>query len=149
MIQTPIGSIHIFVNGEKSNYQLRGLTKTGKNFSVDERFEVIVDISQKADKDMTIECKITGSDVSCMKKVIESGERLALISFYHDPFKLSIGTEDKTPNSSCSYTNDGLRVSVPKDTNLQRILFRIAWIYMHHKAIEEIYPWFAADPTLD
>lgn len=149
MIKTPIGIINILVNGEKSNYELRELTKVGKNFLVDERFEVIVDIPQNANKDTMIECKITDSYVNNIKRIVESGEQLVLISLYSDNLKLSIGTEDKTPNIFYTYTNYGLSITVPKDTNMQRIVFRIAWINMHNKAMEDIYTWFAADPTLN
>ncbi len=148
MLKTPIGIIDVLINGKSNYYKSIELINSVKNFSVDGRYKVIVDIPINKVHDLVIECKLFEFTGDNAKGYIESGERLALISFYRDNIKLSIGVEDETNNVKCSYIDYGLKVILSKEAHLQQIIFGIAWVSMRDKEVEDIYTWFAADPTL-
>lgn len=148
MIKTPIGTIDILINGKSNYYSSIELDNRGKNFFVDGRYKIIVDIPFNNDQDIVIECKLSEFTGDNVKGCIEPGEELALISFYRDNIKLSIGTEDEIKNIECSYIDYGLKVTLSKEIHLQKVIFGIAWVFMRNREIEDIYTWFAADPTL-
>lgn len=148
MLQTPIGTIDISINEKSYNYKLVELNNVERNFSVDGRYKVIVDVPPNTAQDIIVECRLTDFIGDNAKGCRESGEQLALISFYNDKIKLSIGVEDEISNVNCSYIDYGLKVNISKEAHLQQIAFGIAWISMKDKETEDIYTWFAADPTL-
>ena len=148
MLKTPIGVIDVMLNGEKNHYVFTELNTCENKFSVDSRYKVIVNIPINRTQDIVVECKLIDFVGDNVKGFIESGEKLALISFYHDNIKLSVGTEDEIKNVSCSYIECGLRVIISKTAIIEQLAFGIAWIDMNEREIEDIYTWFAADPTL-
>jgi len=148
MLKTPIGTLDILLNGERSDYIFTKLNTCERNFSVEGRYKVIVNIPISRSQDIAIECKLIDFVGDNAKGNIESGEKLALISFYHDNIKLSVGTEDEIKGVSSSYIDYGLKVIISKTAIIQHIAFGLAWIDMKDREIEDIYTWFAADPTL-
>lgn len=89
-IKTELGNIIITINGQLLDYTSIKLANKGKNFTVDGRYQIMVDNIL----------------------VSESGEDLALISFLYNNIKLSIGVEGDIPGVNYEYMNDRLRVKV-------------------------------------
>lgn len=147
MIETILGIIQILVNGKEIDYIQKRLDRKGKNYAVDERFKITVEIP-KMENETIIECRLIKKKLKPLEQGVESGEKLALISFYHDNEKVSIGTEDEIPNVIYSYTSQGLKVVVTEKAKISRIIFGVAWIAMQDREKEDVYTWFAADPTL-
>jgi hypothetical protein len=148
MLKTPIGFIDVLINGKSNDYKSMKLVNKEKNFSVDGRHKVIVDLPVNQDQDIVIECKLAEFAGDNAMGCIESGERLALISFYQDNIKLSIGVEDEISNVMCCYIDYGVKVILSKEVHLKQVIFGIAWVSMKDREKEDIYTWFAADPTL-
>jgi len=147
MLKTSLGTIEILINGQKRAYKSTKLKNKGKQFSVDGRYKLTVDIPLDCD-DIVVECVLADYADNDSRNGRDSGERLALTSFYHENTKLSIGAEDEIPYTYCDYADCGLRIKISKQAGLRRLIFGIAWIKMQDIAKEDIYTWFAADPTL-
>lgn len=124
------------------------LPNEGKNFRVDGRYKIIVN-EIKNDKENVIECKIDGKHELPIKSFSESGENLTLISFEYNNTKLSIGTIGDIPDIEQEYLKDGIRIRSKKTAPVNKFVFFVAWIEMNDKEKEEIFTWFAADPTLE
>lgn len=148
MLKTDIGNIIIAIDGQILDYAPIKLANKGKNFIVDGRYQVIVENMLFSEGETIIDCIIDNNKMLDLHGYPESGEGLALISFIHNNTKLSIGIEDDIPGVYYQYMNDRLRVNVTKSASLNTFTFFIAWLTMHNKEQEEIYTWFAADPTL-
>lgn len=71
-----------------------------------------------------------------------------MLSFYSGDRKVSIGVEDELPGTVCSYKEKGLRVTILPNTQIKEIIFGIAWMTMSDIEEQELYTWFAADPSL-
>ncbi len=147
MLKTELGSIIITINGEVLNYTPIKLENKGRNFTVDGRYRVIVDNIVVSELETIIDC-ILDNKVLAFNAYSESGEDLALISFLYNNFKLSIGVEGDVSGVHYDYLNDRLRLRITKSASLNSLTFYIAWLTMHDIEQEEIYTWFAADPTL-
>lgn len=63
--------------------------------------------------------------------------------------KLSIGVQGDIPGVFNDYLDDRLRIRVTENASISRIDIFIAWITMDNIEKEEIYTWFAADPTAE
>lgn len=149
MLETGMGTINIRVNGENFQYTPIKLPNAQKQFLVDGRFKIVVDnLSFFTNDTIIVECEVINFPCVNVKGYIESGERLALVSFYYGNLKLSIGVEDEIPAVHCEYVDCGLKVTISKQACLQQIVFGIAWVSMQDEEKEDIYTWFAADPTL-
>lgn len=148
MLETGMGAIDILVNGKSIQYSPIKLSNTQKQFLVDKRFKIIVDNLSSVDDNIVVKCKIINFIGDNAKGCVESGERLALVSFYRGKLKLSIGVENEIPNVRCEYVDFGLKVTVSKQAFLHQIVFGVAWVSMQDEEKEDIYTWFAADPTL-
>lgn len=146
MFQTPIGTLSIFINGKSSDFPLLELPNKANSFVVDKRYQIELDLKSFENQDIIIEC-ILKSDFN-IKSVTETGEALALISFYHNNTKLSIGFNGDICNVDYEYLADRIRITIPRHVSLQQIKCNIAWLTMHNVEQEEVFTWFAADPTL-
>lgn len=148
MLKTELGNIIITINGQILDYEPIKLDNKGKNFTVDGRYQIVVDNILVSEIETIIDCIIDSNKVVSLCGYSESGEDLALISFLYNNIKLSIGVEGDISGVYYEYMNDRLRVKVSKSAALNKLNFFIAWITMNNKEQEEIYTWFAADPTL-
>lgn len=149
MLKTELGNIIISINGQIINYAPIKLANKGKSFTVDGRYQIIVDNTLISELETIIDCVIDCDKEVALCGYPESGECLALISFMYSNIKLSIGVEGDIPGVYYEYMNDRLRVRVTKSASINKLNFFIAWLTMHNKEQEEIYTWFAADPTLE
>lgn len=149
MLRIEFGNILVTINGSAINYMPIKLPNEGKNFRVDGRYKIIVSEIKENEEGNVIECKIDGKHELPIKSYSESGENLALISFECNNTKLSIGTLGDIPDIEHEYMTDGIRIRSKRNTPLNKVVFFIAWIEMNDKEKEEIFTWFAADPTLE
>lgn len=149
MLKTELGNIIITINGQILDYTSIRLANKGKNYTVDGRYQVMVDnILVSESEETIIDCILDDNKALALNGYSESGEDLALISFLYNNIKLSIGVEGDIPGVNYEYMDDRLRVKVTKSASLNSLTFFIAWLTMHNAEQEEIYTWFAADPTL-
>ncbi|HHV98674.1 MAG TPA: hypothetical protein GXX36_03730 [Clostridiaceae bacterium] len=100
------------------------------------------------DKEETvIDCILQSQHREHLIVLSEPGEDLALISFMLNKMKLSIGLQGDIPGFIYDYLNDRLRIRVTKNASILKFDIFIAWLSMDNIEKEEIYTWFAADPT--
>lgn len=52
------------------------------------------------------------------------------------------------PGIVCGYQEEGLRISILSKTQIKEIIFGIAWMTMSDIEEQDLYTWFAADPSL-
>lgn len=148
MLHTILGDLYIIVNGKERNYETLELANKGEIFKVDKRYKIELDNLPTVNKETVIECIINSKEGYVLDGGVETGESLALISFDVDNIKLSIGVEGDMEGVSYIYSNDRLTVKISQNANIKSLVFCIAWISMQDKEKEDIYTWFAADPTL-
>lgn len=148
MLKTELGNIIITINGQILDYKPIRLANKGKNFTVDGRYQAIVDNISVSELETVIDCIVDDNKALALNGYSESGEGLALISFLYNNIKLSLGVEGDIAGVYYEYMDDRLRVKVTKSASLNSLTFFIAWLTMHNTEQEEIYTWYAADPTL-
>lgn len=147
MIRTNLGNVNILVNGQNFNYCSFELPNKGKQYEVDGRFKIVIEnILDK--EDTVIDCILQNQRDVPFNVYAEPGEDLELISFMVNNMKLSIGVQGNIPGVYYDYLNDRLRIRITKNATIPRLDMYIAWITMDDIEKEEIYTWFAADPTL-
>jgi hypothetical protein len=148
MLQTALGEIIISINGKEINYTAEELSNSEKCFFVDKRYKIAIDDIEGKNEETSIECKLINANGLILETGKESGEDLELISIYYNNTKLSIGVEGELPHIEYEYIDTGLRITVPTHASSQQFIFGIAWLTMNDVETEDIYTWFAADPTL-
>lgn len=146
MLKTELGTIKVLVDGQNCNYHIEELSNTQSNYCVDKRYKLTVPVPTNTSK-VVVECALTDFMGDKGRGGVESGQQLALISFYRGNIKLSLGTEDEIPHVHSGYTDYGLNVTIDKEADLKQVVFGVAWIAMKDEEKEDIYTWFAADPT--
>lgn len=145
MIITPLGKSEIFINEVEKAFEVKQLARSGKNFIVDERKQVwLKDLGEG----MVIECVLDVENKIKPRTIIESGEDLALISFYSDNTKLSVGVMGDRKGIKYEYLENGIRIKVLENQVDNSMLVNIAWLHMTNPSEEDIYCWFAADPII-
>jgi len=143
MIETPIGRIEILIDGKILDYSKVELVNRHKSFTVDKRYQISVNDMMES----TIDCTLIGRKTED-KAIIESGEDLALISFYEDNLKLSIGAEGDVEGIKYTYLENGIRMEANKECMKNQLLINVAWLEMTNMEQQDIYCWFAADPSI-
>lgn len=147
MLITDFGEIKITVNGIERQVEANKLDNINKRFVVDGRYKIVVELNNMIDN-ISVMCTLDSSSSTGIRKIIESGEEVALISFYHENAKLSIGVEEGRLGTICEYLDNGINVTVDNNADIQNIEFYVAWLTMQDEDKEDIFTWFAADPTL-
>ena len=151
MLNTPFGDISIAVNGKNVKYELLKLDNIEVGnlgtpvFMVDGRYQLRVDI-EGASLPVTLTCEFP-EYISYDKINIEAGQSLALKSWYRHNIKISFGTEDEISGTNIEYVERGLK-AVINSSKVKTVVFGVAWVVINDKEKEDIYTWFAADPTL-
>lgn len=147
MLITDLGEIIVTVDGVTQQLQPLKLKNVEKRYAVDGRYKIIVNLGE-ASANVSIACTLVNQPFIDLTRVIESGERLALISFYHQKTKLSIGVEEGRPKTVCEHLDNGINITINGNAGIPQIEFYIAWLTMQDEEKEDIFTWFAADPTL-
>ena len=148
MLKTNIGDINILVNGQTIDCSISRLSNEGNNFKVDGRFHIMLD-NIPNEEETVIDCILQNRNSVPFSVYAEPGEDLALISFIINNRKLSIGVQGDIPGVFYDYLNDRLRIRITKNASISRLDIYAAWISMDNIEKEEIYTWFAADPTME
>ena len=91
-----------------------------------------------------IKCIIDNVNNLPVTSCIETGENLQMISFYYKNFKLSMGAEELT-GATYKYLENGIEMELPSTKNL---IIYIAWLEMEDTELEDVFTWYAADPTM-
>lgn len=142
------------VIGENGETGVRVHLKNGRihGYPVDPgRYKIIVNIADLFEglgNQIVVVGKLLKSEDDNIQECVESGERLAMLSFYAGNKKVSIGVEDELPGVLCTYEKNGIKVSISPDSKISQITFGVAWIRMDDVETQDIYTWFAADPTM-
>ncbi len=144
---TDLGELNVLVNGSLVDYELRELKLVGRNFKVNGRVELLVENLESYGKSVNVECGFK-SLKNEQYGSSESGEQLEMISFYDGDYKLSIGVEDEIDGLAYSLSNCSIVIRVNDTSHISNLKFRVAWIDMKDSKVEDIYTWFAADPTI-
>lgn len=90
---TELGEINILINGMEISYEDIKCINQSPYFSVKERHKLICNIPKLLENDINIKCLIEAKKDKQIISCPETGENLALISFYKGKSKLSIGTK--------------------------------------------------------
>lgn len=146
-MHTELGKIKILINGIEIPYESIELIKYNHYFSVKGRIKLVCNVPEQLKKNIKVECIIESPKDIKIKSGTEIGENLALISFYGDKSKLSIGTLGDIPGVKYIYSDNGMCLELQK--NPRRVVFYVAWLEMTDPEKEDIYTWFAADPAFD
>lgn len=146
-MDTKLGEIKILVNGEEMPYKYIELVNHSQYFSVKNRFKLICEVPKYLDKNINIECIVDIKKDMKVTSFPETGENLALISFYWEKNKLSIGTTGDIAGVKYSYLDNAINLSMQQ--NPGQIIFYVAWLEMVNPEREDIYTWFAADPAYE
>ncbi|ALS37734.1 hypothetical protein ABID30_001726 [Enterococcus rotai] len=146
MLKTPLGNIRLFENNIEKKYSYKSLKVNSKNYLVDKRISIALKITQNVEN---VKFILDIDENEVIKSEIESGEDLSLISFFKGNLKLSIGTIGNTTGVDYFYLNNGMDLTLNKETHIKELIFYIAWLNMENPKEESIFTWFAADPTLD
>lgn len=144
---TELGKVRILINGRERSYNSIELVNHNRYFSVKKRYKLICNIPEQLDKDINIKCILEINKHKQVESGVETGENLALISFWWDENKLSIGTKGDIKGVNYSYFKNAIKMSMQK--NMKQVIFYVAWLKMTDPEREDIYTWFGADPTYD
>ena len=146
-MHTELGEIKILIDGKEVPYKCVELPNHSQYFCVKNCFKLICDIPHQKARNIDIRCVVEIKKDINVTSGPETGENLALISFYWKKNKLSIGTIGDIDGVKYNYLNNSIGLTMPK--NPGRIIFYLAWLEMSDPEKEDIYTWFAADPAYD
>jgi len=141
MLKTPLGMITIRRNEEPFLYRCFDLPRSSTSFCVDGRYGIIL---APIEKDAQVWIEIAFDKGMCVKKNIETGERLSLISFEADAIKVSIGAVGDIPKVSCHYLDNGLYFNFGQAMSEFPIV--VAWKHLDDET-DGIHTWLASDPA--
>lgn len=144
---TELGKIKILVNGQEMTYKCIELINHSQYFSVKKRFKLICEVPKHLAENINIECILNIKGDLKVTSYPETGENLALISFYWEKSKLSIGTIGDIVGVKYGYLDNAISLSMQQ--NPGQIVFYVAWLEMVNPEKENIYTWFAADPAYE
>lgn len=146
-MDTELGKIKILINEREVHYKSIELANQSHYFSVKGRAKLICNIPQQLRNDIHIKCMLEIKENMQVDSGSETGENLALVSFYWKNSKLSIGTRGDLQGVKYNYLKNAIEVVLPE--NIGNIAFYVAWLDMLDAEREDIYTWFAADPAYD
>ncbi|MBD5470020.1 MAG: hypothetical protein HDR19_02570 [Lachnospiraceae bacterium] len=144
---TDLGEIKILVNEREVSYDCVELTNYIRYFKVKKRYKLICKIPETLKENIQIKCIITLKENVKVMSGPETGENLALISFWWHNSKLSIGTVGDIEGVQYNYLENAMELKMRE--NPEQVAFYVAWIDMIDEEKEDIYTWFAADPAYD
>lgn len=144
------GTAILFVNERPAQCTVKALPCHTEQFCVKGRVCLSCSIPKSVHSEETsIKCRVLFHGASDVDPCEETGEELALVSYYLHNYKISVGTLGDQKDTRYLYTSDGLEI-VTK-CKISRVEFYIAWLEMSENQAEkerqEIYTWLAADPS--
>lgn len=144
MLETPLGNIALKIDGENVHYDYQELPTKGRNYSVDFCCQIHI---RNIKGTREIVCEIVDEKSVGIEPFEDSGERLALISFYAGSEILSIGVEGDVEGIWYVYLPRGIRMEISSKCKKEDLRINIAWLAMTDPEVEDIYTTIAADPT--
>ena len=144
---TNLGEIEILVNGKEVQYDCIELNNQGYCFKVEKRFKLVCNIPKEYENNIDIRCAVKIRDNIQAESGSETGENLALLSWYWGNCKLSIGTKGDLKGIKYIYEKNALRLIMAQNSG--QVIFYTAWIDKSKPEQEDICTWFAADPAYD
>lgn len=144
---TPLGEILILIDNIEIDYEYIKVAPEKLCSQVDGRYKIKINFIPDKNNHQ-ISCIIKNHKRTKMDSV-ESGEFLALQSFFKDKTKLSIGTIDDEYNEdySNSYLYNGVAYDVLPTTQAKEYIFMVCWINNCDSEEKDLQTWFGADPT--
>ena len=144
------GTAALFINGKPAQCTVKNLPCRTGQFCVKGRVCLSCRIPKSVHSEETsIKCRVLFHGASDVEPCAETGEDLALVSYYLHNYKISVGTLGDQKDTRYLYTSDGLEIITKCIIN--RVGFYIAWLEMSENKVEkerqEIYTWLAADPS--
>jgi len=140
VIKTPLGQIEVRKNGVIVPYNPFSLTKKTKCFSVEGRYGFIL---ESLPPKVKLSITVVTTETEKVKKNVEPGERLSVISLETNDVKVSIGTTGDIPGMNYQYLDNGLNLCA--DVLFEKLLVIVAWKYLGNKW-DGINTWLAVDP---
>ena len=144
------GTAILFVNGRPAQCTVKALPCHTEQFCVKGRVCLSCGIPKNVNsKETSIKCRVLFHGASEVESCAETGEELALVSYYLHNYKISVGKLGDQKDTRYLYTSDSLEI-ITKCT-ISRVEFYIAWLEMSENKVEkerqEIYTWLAAAPS--
>ena len=134
MLDTPFGTVCIFINDIKTAYTFKPLPIMNHHFpDVDGRFKIIVNGHTEIS---TIRCIIPTYTKTANP---ETGENLEAVSFYQNGSKLTLGIQADFEKQSGKLLSNGLEITTNEPVN-----FIVCWINDVTKENDH-QTWFGAD----
>lgn len=145
MFSTPLGYLSISVDGHAIQISPSLLPVKTDLFVVDGRYGFSLTLPRQ-EQNSVIEALFSNFEESGWECGVESGERLALISFNKKDTKVSLGTEGDIAGIEYEYLPFGIRLVISPECSRRMFRFIVAWITTDNMERDEIFTWFAADP---
>lgn len=142
----PFETLLITLNGCAVPATPRMLACKTARFAVDGRCDYSFSLPKQTGR-AVIEARFPALEAEGWDCGAESGERLALISFYKNKTKISLGTEGDLEGVGYHYLPSGLRLEVPPQYGGRTFHFTVAWLTSETLERDEIFTWLAADPA--
>ncbi len=154
MLNTPLGTIEIKIDGKEANYDYMEIPKDKNCLELDGRYAIIISYIPDG-KTHKISCCIKDY-IPSDEDFIEPDERLELISLCKPPCKLSAGTEGESwyicdgelyaeYDYDIEYLKTGMQYDIFPETKTKKYVFGIAWMNEANEE-NEVQTWFGADP---
>ncbi len=141
MLKTPLGAIKIKINDKPFLYSCFDFPRRSTNFCVDGRYGIIL---ERIEKGTQVWIELAFDECTRVKKNVESGERLSLISFEEDTIKVSIGAIGDIPKVLCQYLDNGLYFHFGQAMSKFPII--VSWKRIGDEK-DGIHTWLASDPA--
>ena len=148
VLPTCFGPVRLTIDGRPRRLLPEPLPLQGRQFQVDARYQLTAALPLERSGITAVELRLCGDAPRALLRNVETGERLALVSFSQGSTKLSLGTVGDLPGVRYSYLEDGMRLEVAAQAALSALVFIAAWRTMDEPAQEALSTWFAADPGL-
>ena len=105
------GTAILFVNGRPAQCTVKALPCHTEQFCVKGRVCLSCSIPKSVHSEETsIKCRVLFHDASDVEPCTETGEDLALVSYYFHNYKISVGTLGDQKDTRYVYTSDGLEI---------------------------------------
>ena len=134
MLDTPLGTVRVFINNIEMNYTFEPLPITNNRYSdINGRYKIIVNDHTETS---TIRCIIPTYTKTAHP---ETGENLEAVSFYQNGSKLTLGIQADFEKQSGKLLSNGLEI-----TTNEPVKFVVCWINDVTKENDH-QTWFGAD----
>lgn len=143
-METEFCSLEIYVNKNKTHYEVTELNNESQYFKVDKRYKLRL-LLPDSHEHLLITCRINIKNSENIHVIQETGEDLFAVSFYFNNSKICIGTIGDLPG--LIYTNTNNSIDIYGDFCDNNFVFYLSYIKLRNEG-SDLSAWFAADPSL-